>query len=72
MPFSSIFLSPLFLSELSSTLLRFEPVDLLAPPPKKDEVKASTFLETYSKGTMEKLSLLYLLLARDKGDLVSG
>lgn len=70
-PFTSLFLSPLLLAELSSTLLRFDSVDLLTPPPTREPIDVTSFIKTHSKSTMEKLSLLYLLLARDEGDLVS-
>ncbi|ORY74736.1 hypothetical protein BCR35DRAFT_306523 [Leucosporidium creatinivorum] len=72
-PTPSLFLSPLLLDELFNALLRFDPVDLLAPPPSStaEPVTAAVFLETHAKSTMEKLSLIYFLFARDQDDLTT-
>lgn len=64
----SIFVSPVLLDELGKTLLRFEPASLLDG----DELGAEDFCEGgQAKATMEKLTFLYFLLAKDKHDQVS-
>lgn len=68
-PYTSLFLSPLLPAELSNTLFRSDPPDLLTSTTTEDDLTADIFLESHAKGTMEKLSFLYFLLARDQSDL---
>lgn len=61
----SLLLSPLLVVELGPSFLRAGPPTLLTSPPPLSE-----FLEQHSRPISQKLSLVYLVIARDATNLV--
>lgn len=66
-----VFASSRMVDNLTATLFRFDPVDLLKSSIQNEQITLEIFLDGHYKSTVEKLGFLYFLLARDTTNQVS-